>query len=159
VLVALGTVAGIDGTVDAIDQGNYPLAAFRALFTFIGFRTFVETQPVIEEPIPTSGGRLGNSTTRGQIVEIAAELKNRGWTITGGGGELPEEYLPGAGGGTKGSNYLDITATKNGKVLRINTVDTLSDGVTPTRREAAAAALIRSKIGPGEHLLLIPKLQ
>ena len=72
---------------------------------------------------------------------------------------MPEEYLPGAGGGRKGSNYVDITATKNGQTLRINTIDVLSDGVTPTRREAAAAALIRSKIGPNAPFLLIPKIK
>jgi RHS repeat-associated protein len=158
VLVTLGVAGGFEGTVDAIDQGNYALAAFRATFTLLGAMTFIEPEPVAPEPTP-SGGRLGNAATRGQVAEIAAELKNRGWAITGGGGEMPEEYLPGAGGGTKGSNYLDITATKNGKVLRINTIDVLSDGVTPTRREAAAAALIRSKIGSGEHLLLIPKVK
>jgi hypothetical protein len=41
-----------------------------------------------------------------------------------------------------------LTATKNGRILRINTIDTLADGVTPDDREAAAAALIRSKIPP-----------
>ena len=159
VLVAFGTVAGLDGTVDAIEQGNYPLAAFRALFTFVGFRTFVEPEPIVpEEPVPT-GGRLGNATTRGQIAEIAQDLKSRGWTITGGGGEAPEEYLPGANGGRAGSNYVDITATRNGVTLRINTVDTLSDGITPTRREAAAAALIRSKISSSDPFILIPKLK
>jgi hypothetical protein len=65
--------------------------------------------------------------------------------------------LPGTGGGTKGSNYLDLTATRNGETLRINTIDTISDAITPTAREARAAALIRSKIGPNEQLLLIPK--
>jgi filamentous hemagglutinin len=68
-----------------------------------------------------------------------------------------EEYLPGPGGGRLGSNWLDITAVKNGRTLRINTIDTLADGITPTAREAAAAASIRAKALPGEHLLLIPK--
>jgi hypothetical protein len=71
--------------------------------------------------------------------------------------ETPETYLPGKGPGTRGGNYTDVTATKNGKTLHINTIDTTADGVTPTRREAAAAALIRRKIAPGDHLLLIPK--
>jgi hypothetical protein len=51
---------------------------------------------------------------------------------------------------------VDLTAMKNGRVLRINTIDTKSDGVTPTLREGAAAALIRAK-KPDDHLLLIPK--
>lgn len=46
-------------------------------------------------------------------------------------------------------------ATKNGRTLHINTVDTYSNG-TPTAREAAAAALIGAKT-PGDHLVLVPK--
>lgn len=74
---------------------------------------------------------------------------------TGGGGRLPEEYLPGPGGARRGSSYPDITAEKNGRTLRVNTIDTRVDGVTPTTREANNAARIRQQTG--EHLLLIPK--
>ena len=106
---------------------------------------------------PSTGGRLGNEPTRAQLREIAAILRDRGWEITYGGGSDREEYLPPLSGtGPKGGNYVDLTAVKNGRTLRINTVDTLSDGVTPTLREGAAAALIRAKT-PGDHLLLIPK--
>ena len=161
VLVAFGTVAGIDGTLDSIDKGNYAQAAFRAAFTFVGFRTFVQETAV---PVPTeqstpapTGGRLGSASTRAQIADLAQNLKGRGWTITGGGGEQPEEYLPPIGGGRAGGNYVDLTATKNGVTLRVNTIDTLSDGVTPTAGEAEAAALIRSKINPSDPFLLIPK--
>ena len=160
VLVAFGTVAGVNGTLDSIDQGNYAQAAFRAAFAFLGFRTFASfAEPVpLEEPAPVqTGGRLGNATTRSQIAELAQNLNNRGWIITGGGGEQPEEYLPPTDGGRAGGNYVDITATKNGITLRVNTIDTLSDGVTPTMREAAAAALIRRKISPNDPFLLIPK--
>ena len=107
---------------------------------------------------PGSGGRLGSPSTRQQIDDIASELERRGWTITGGGGpsrNLKEEYLPGLGGGRKGSSYPDITAEKNGKTLRVNTIDTYTDGVTPTKREAANAARIRAQTC--EHLVLIPK--
>jgi hypothetical protein len=55
-----------------------------------------------------------------------------------------------------GSNWVDITVEKNGRILRINTIDTLADGLTPTTREAAAAAAIRAK-SCGVHLLLVPK--
>jgi filamentous hemagglutinin len=116
-------------------------------------RTFIADP----EPPPATGGRLGSAATRAQIAELAQNLMSRGWTITGGGGVQPEEYLPPIGGGRSGGNYVDITATKNGAILRVNTIDTLSDGVTPTSREAAAAALIRSKIGPSAPFLLIPK--
>ena len=104
-----------------------------------------------------AGGRLGNAATRAQVAEIVTELRRRGWQITRGGGEFKEEYLPSMSGTQTGSNWVDITAIKDGKILRINTVDTLADGVTPTRREAAAAASIRAKASPGDHLLLVPK--
>jgi hypothetical protein len=101
------------------------------------------------------GGRLGNATTRAQVEEIAAELTKRGWTVVRGGG-LSEEFIAGPAGGRLGSAYPDITVTKNGRVLRINTVDTLADGITPTPYELANAAKIRA-LRPGEHLILIPK--
>jgi hypothetical protein len=66
-----------------------------------------------------------------------------------------EEYLSGPGGGRKGSSYTDIPATKDGKTLRVNTVDTRADGMTPTTREVANAARIRAQTG--EHALTIPK--
>ncbi len=149
VIVVFGIGSGLGGTIDAIEKGNTANALYRGGFTLLGTVSIVQPRP--------SGGRLGSTKTRAQIERIAAILEKRGWEITGGGGRLPEEYLPPPGGGRKGGNYVDITAKKNGKVLRINTVDTLSDGVTPDAREAAAAALIRSKIAPGQHLLLIPK--
>jgi hypothetical protein len=82
-------------------------------------------------------------------------MEARGWEITHGGGRGPEEYLPGPGGARKGSSYPDITATKNGNTLRVNTVDTRADGVTMTTREATNAARIRAQTA--EHLLTIPK--
>jgi hypothetical protein len=103
-----------------------------------------------------TGGRLGTDLTRAHVANVAAELESRGWTITGGGGRLPEEYLAGPGGKRIGSSFPDITATRNGRTLRINTVDTYADGFTPTAREAANAARIRSQT-PGDHLLLVPK--
>lgn len=109
---------------------------------------------VPDAPVRT-GGRLGNQATRAHVGDVAAELESRGWRVTGGGGLRAEEYLPGPGGGRLGSNWVDITAVKNGRTLRINTIDTLADGLTPTAREAAAAAAIRAKTG--EHLLLVPK--
>jgi hypothetical protein len=83
-------------------------------------------------------------------------MESRGWAITGGGGRLPEEYLPGPGGGRLGSSFPDITATKNGRTLRVNTIDTLADGITPTTREAANAARIRTQTR-GDHMILVPK--
>ena len=110
----------------------------------------------VAKNIPNPGGRLGKLSTRQHIDDIATEMEKRGFTITGGGNRLPEEYLPGPGGGRKGASFPDITATKNDRTVRVNTVDTRADGITPTTREAANAARIRSQT-PGDHLLLIPK--
>ena len=107
------------------------------------------------ETAATTGGRLGSQATRAHIADVAGKLENKGWEITGGGGKQAEEYIPGAAG-RKGSSYPDITATKNGETLRVNTVDTRANGVTPTTREANNAARIRSQT-PNDTLILVPK--
>ena len=106
-------------------------------------------------PITTvkSGGRLGSAATRVQNNQIADYLESEGWTITGGGGRMKEEYLPG-NQGTKGSNYVDITATKNGQTIRINTVDIYKTGEL-TIREANAANSINVKTEGS--IITIPK--
>jgi RHS repeat-associated protein len=116
---------------------------------------YVATVPVEMEMSSIPKGRLGNAATRQQNSNIATELENRGYTITGGGGRMPEEYLKPPAGQKKGGSYPDITATKNGRTLRVNTVDTKKNG-KPTKREANNAARIRNQ-KPGDHLLLVPK--
>jgi hypothetical protein len=101
------------------------------------------------------GGRLGSPSTPDHVDQVSCRLEERGWAITGSGGRRPEEYLPGPGGARKGSSYPDITAEKDGRTLRLNTIDTRADGVTPTSREAENAARIRRQTG--DHLLLVPK--
>ena len=112
--------------------------------------------------VGNSGGRLGSPETRGQIEQLARDFEANGWEVTHGGGEfnpeqarLPEEYLPPTAGVDNG-NYVDLTVTKEGEIIRINTVSTI-DGVTPTADEIIAAAQIRAKLPPGEELILIPK--
>jgi hypothetical protein len=106
---------------------------------------------------PRSGGRLGGPATRAQNAAIAADLKDRGYVITGGGGVESEEYIPGPGPRGLGGTYVDITAVnpETGAVTRVQTIDTLADG-SPTPREAAAADRIRAKY-PNDTLILIPK--
>lgn len=106
------------------------------------------------------GGRWGTAATRLQNFNIARSYEKKGYQLQGGGFG-PEEYIPpppavAVKGSTKGGTYVDITARKNGQTIRIQTVDTLADGVTPTPREAAAAARIRNAF-PNDKLLLIPK--
>lgn len=107
----------------------------------------------VTEYLQGSGGRPGNSATRAQNVQISEYLQSNGYTITNGAGFEKEEYLPGPGG-TKGANYVDITATKNGQTIRINTVDVDSKG-NITQRELNAANSINQKTGG--NIILIPK--
>lgn len=107
-------------------------------------------------------GRLGNANTQAQNASIAKTLENRGWTVTNIGRK--EEYIPGASGGTKGSVWIDITAKKTvwgtPRTLRVQTIDTMPNKMTPTLREADNAArgreLLRSR-GDNPHIILIPK--
>ena len=130
---AVGEVAQVfvGGTaVKAVTKGTKAVSTTKRLSS---------TGKVVEATTTTEkvGGRLGSAATRRQIQEISSELESRGYTIVGGGGRMPEEYLaPLSGKGTKGSSFLDITADHPdyGR-LRINTVDVLKDGVTPTKRD------------------------
>lgn len=137
---------------------------------FAGYKIVNEQKiPIYEEGPKTTykgeytssskDGRLGNEATRSQISEISSTLESRGYKIEFGGQRgFKEEYLKPLNGGRKGGSYLDITATHpKYPTLRINTVDVLKDGVTPTARELRNAIRIRTQIQPGEHLLLIPK--
>ena len=108
-------------------------------------------------PPPRSGGRLGGVATRAQNASIVKDLKTQGYVLEHGGGEAPEEYIPGSGPRTTGSTFVDITMRNptTGEMLRVQTIDTLADG-SPTTREAAAAARIQSTF-PNDTLQLIPK--
>lgn len=55
-----------------------------------------------------------------------------------------------------GGTWVDITATNGEQTVRVQTVTTLSDGVTLTQTEATAAARIRTAF-PNDQLILIPK--
>ncbi len=120
------------------------------------------TKKVTEKQSKKTGGRLGSEATRKQNREIADELEKRGWTVTNGAGRGKEEFLApinqkrvNGRKSTKGSSYPDITAVKDGKTIRINTVDVRASG-RMTSREARNAARIR-KQRPKDHLLTIPK--
>jgi RHS repeat-associated protein len=112
--------------------------------------------PLLQRYLSESGGRWGSNATRALNNKLAAELIDRGYTITGGVGRAAEEYIPGAGPGTKGGTFVDLTAMKGSKTIRIQTINTLADGVTPTPSETAAAARIRAAF-PNDELRLIPK--
>ena len=107
-------------------------------------------------------GRIGDTRRwprlpRAQNAAVADSLESRGFTIKGGGGRLPEEHLPGPGGGRQGGTFVDVTAVRDGRTVRVQTIDTRADGLTPTTREANAAARIRAQQQPRDHTVLIPK--
>jgi filamentous hemagglutinin len=91
------------------------------------------------------------------MPKLRADLKKKGFIITGGGGGMAEEYIRGAGPGTLGGTYVDITAVneETGATIRVQTIDTLANG-SPTPRETAAAERIRRAF-PNDTLVLIPK--
>jgi RHS repeat-associated protein len=106
--------------------------------------------------VEKTGGRLGSAETRALDKEVAKDLEAEGYTITHGAGK-PQEYIPGPGGSRKGSSYPDITATKEGKTLRVNTVDTNKSG-TLTKREARNAKRIQNA-RPNDEFRTVPKKQ
>jgi hypothetical protein len=73
-----------------------------------------------------------------------------------GAGRESEEWIPGPQG-KKGGTWVDITAQSGATKVRIQTIDTLRDGSTPTPREAAAAERIRLAF-PQDVLILVPKV-
>ncbi len=106
-----------------------------------------------------SGGRWGTSETRQLNYDVGRSLGQSGYSVTGGGGIASEEYIPGAGPGTRGGTYVDVTAEPMngiGPKVRVQTVTTMVDGVTPTPTEATAAARIRAAY-PDDKLVIIPK--
>ncbi len=110
-----------------------------------------------ERYLGRSGGRWGSSTTRQLNDEIATALEKEfpGCRVRGDA-RSSEEWIPGPGGGKDGGTFVDITVTRGSRTIRVQTIDTFGDGVTPTPREAAAAARIRAQF-PGDELRLIPK--
>ncbi|KIP17142.1 hypothetical protein KY49_6859 [Burkholderia sp. MSHR3999] len=140
------------GVVDSV-EGTF--ARLENLGAAIESRISSFTQRYLSE----SGGRWGTSSTRQLNYDVGQSLKTNDYRITGGGGVRSEEYISGPGPGSKGSTYVDITAepiSGVGPKVRVQTISTQSDGITPTPSEAAAAARIRATF-PDDKLILIPK--
>lgn len=119
-----------------------------------------ELTPFALRYLTASGGRHGGTATRQQLFEIAQDFADtKEFGAFKGDGAAPEEYLRGIGPGTQGGTYVDFAAIRlDGSVVRVQTIDTLADGITPTAREAAAAARIRAT-KPNDTLILIPKVR
>ena len=109
-----------------------------------------------------AGGRLGNPSTRELNQKIGELAGQRGGTVTGGANVVKEEFVRSAAGTRKGSSFVDATVElSDGTKVRAQTVDTLKDGVTPTKRERRATEnLIRNLKAQGEsspNVILVPK--
>ena len=112
--------------------------------------------------LKAAGGRLGNPSTRELNQKIGELAGKPGGTVTGGANVMPEEYIRSAAGTRKGSSFVDATVElSDGTKVRAQTVDTLKDGVTPTKRERRATEkLIRNLEAQGAsspNVILVPK--
>ena len=102
-----------------------------------------------------SGGRLGSPETRALDKTVAEGLEKEGYTVTHGAGK-PQEYIPGPGGARKGSTYPDVTGTKDGETVRVNTATTRADGQTLTKAEQQQVNKINAA-RPNDQLRIVPK--
>lgn len=116
----------------------------------------VVTPSMLERYLNRSGGRWGGTPTRLLNDVVATSLEEEGWKVTRGAGRDSEEWIPGPSGGTDGGNWVDITARKGGQTVRVQTVTTLADGITPTPDEQAAINRIRAEF-PNDILIVVPK--
>lgn len=112
--------------------------------------------PQLQKYLSGNRGRWGGNSTRQLNHTEASKLEGNGYKVTGGAGRASEEWIPGPSGSTKGGTWVDITATKGAQTIRIQTVTTMADGVTPIAFEAAAALRIRAAF-PNDILILVAK--
>lgn len=108
-------------------------------------------------------GMNGNAATQKMELDIARDLKGAGWEVTNGAGKTQEAIRDplfirkeGQRGRGPATLFPDITATKNGRTMRIQTVDTMARSGKMTRREQKAFDTIRSR-RPNDLLLWFPK--
>jgi filamentous hemagglutinin len=130
-----------------------------AVFSDIWDTAVSEFEGFTSRYLSGAGGRWGSSDTRLLNYDVGQTLKTSGYNVTEGGGVASEEYIAGGGPGSKGGTYVDITAEPAngvGPTVRVQTVTTLRDGVTPTPSEAAAADRIQAAY-PNDKVILIPK--
>src|SRR5437667_6231844 len=108
----------------------------------------------VEAGVTKIGGRLGGIETRALDKTVAEGLEKEGYAVTHGAGK-PQEYIPGPGGAKKGSSYPDVTATKDGKTVRVNTVDTNKNGTLTARERRNANKIQQAR--PNDQFTTVPK--
>ncbi len=109
------------------------------------------------------GGRRGNPKTRDFLEQIRDKFLDANPEyrhVAGGrdrvtGAEIPEEYIPGPGGGRWGSSFPDLTFEGlNGGRIRINSTDTLVDGSMTSREQGNFDRIFDQT---GEPIISVPK--
>jgi RHS repeat-associated protein len=112
--------------------------------------TFEETShqildgPSTIEKVPNPYGRLGGPAHQAKVAEMAARLEAKGWSKI-----RIEAYLSNKGS-TRGSAYVDLVATKNGRTLRVQVGKQTIVRQTPIAREVRNIYKIKGLIGPQE---------
>jgi hypothetical protein len=101
-------------------------------------------------PEGANGGRLGKIEVRRLNHRVASDYENEGWKVIGGAGRAEKEYLV----GSKGAAYADITLTKDGKTIRIQTATMQNGRLDPL--EVLKAEKIRAA-NPSDELIIISK--
>jgi hypothetical protein len=100
---------------------------------------------------------LASELESGELKVLESEVGAGKWEVTNGAGRGSEENF------RIGDNtvHVDIKATREAapgvfQTVRVQTVDTLADGVTLTEKEAANVARIREKF-PNDKLIVVSK--
>ncbi|VTR97076.1 polymorphic toxin-type HINT domain-containing protein [Tuwongella immobilis] len=101
-------------------------------------------------PEGADGGRWGSLEVRKLNHAIAQQRENQGWKVTGGAGRASEEFID----VPKGIAYPDITLTKDGKTLRIQTATTENGKLEAS--EVVKANKIRAAF-PNDERIIISK--
>jgi RHS repeat-associated protein len=172
-------VTGIDGAALTIDAGvalipGVPTGAGRLLavaghsaigaehvapLAYVGIHAGQATSALVR--LPGHFSMLGGQSTIDHENEIANGLENEGWTITHGAGRGKQECIPNPAAPTSGVGrpknavFPDITAVKDGRTIRIQTVDVLRGGKLTDREFGNAVKIINRR--PNDGLFLIPK--
>jgi RHS repeat-associated protein len=120
-------------------------------------------QPTVVPDYGSGRGRRGTVETRMHIDQVRDDFLRAnprykhvaGGTARADGRKLPEEYLPGPNNEKKGGSYADLTfEAPDGSRIRINTVDTESNGVMTVRERENFDRIYNQT---GESVIAIPK--
>ena len=160
-------LAGV-GLWDAASRGDIDLLLFRGatIVAGAGFYRYLNGSAG-----GNASGPQGGFQARVQNTRVWFRLWTRGWHLIRGGNARPEEVIlrpdpvdpalhPTWASTGRQNVRPDLTLTRSQggqtQTMRVQTVDTLADGVTPTPREATNARLI-AEARPNDVVVLLPK--